>query len=131
MRKILLLTVLIIGYYLPTFSQSNSLLQIDTTSVKFGFFNNTKTLGHFDPIDFKQLLNNPEHHKYLLNPKFTDKDVHFGQLSNGKIKAPQSFDNMPCLYPQGSFPMPIYKPDSTVRYTLLIKKHKLLRLPIE
>ena len=123
MRKILLLAVLIIGYCLPTFSQSNSQLQIDTTAVKFGFYNSTKTPGHFDTIDFKQLLNNPEHHKYLLDPKLADKDVHFGQLSNGKIKAPQSSDNMPCLYPQGSFPMPIYKPDSTVRYTMLIKKY--------
>ncbi|MCX6221934.1 MAG: hypothetical protein NTZ69_13220 [Bacteroidia bacterium] len=124
MRKIILLTVLIIGYCLPTFSQSNSQLQFDTTTVKFGFFNGSKTLGHLDTIDFKQLLNNPEHHKYLLDPKLADKDVHFGQLSNGRIKASHSLDNMPCLYPQGSFPMPICKPDSTVRYSLLIRKYK-------
>ncbi len=124
MRKILLLAVLIIGYCLPTFSQSNSQLQIDTTTVKFGFLNSTKTLGHFDSIDFKQLLNNPEHHKYLLSPKLVYKDVHFGQLSNGKINVPHSIDNMPCLYPQGSFPMPICKPDSTKRYSLLIKSYK-------
>lgn len=124
MRKMLLFTVLIIGYYLPAFSQSNNQLKIDTTAVKFGFFNGKRTLGHIDTIDFKQLLNNPGHQKYLLDPKLADKDVHFGRLSNGKIKVPPSLDNMPCLYPQGSFPMPIYKPDSTVRYSLLIKKYK-------
>ena len=131
MRKVLLLTGLIVGYYLPTFSQSNSLLQSDTTSVKFAFLNRTKTHLHIDTLDINQLLKNPEHHKYLLIPKLADKDIRFGQLSNGKIKPPQSMDNMPCLYPQGFFPMPIYKPDSTIRYILLIKKHKLLRLPIE
>ena len=123
MRKLLLLTVLIIGYYLPAFSQSNSQFQIDTTTVKFGIPNNTKISGHFDTIDFKQFLNNTERHIYKLDLKLAGKDVHFGQLSNGKISAPHSFDNMPCLYPQGSFPMPVYKPDSTVKYSLLIKKY--------
>jgi len=123
MRKILLLTGLIVGYYLQTFSQSNSQLQSDATTVKFAFLNRTKTHLHIDTLDVNQLLKNPEHNKYLLDPKLAIKDVHFGQLSNGKIKAPQSSDNMPCLYPQGSFPMPIYKPDSTVKYSLLIKKY--------
>lgn len=131
MRKLLLLSVLIVGYYLPTFSQSNSLLQIDTSTVKFAFLNRARTHLHLDTLNFNQLLKKPEHQKYLLDPKLSDKDIRFGQLSNGKINAAPSMDNMPCLVPQGSFPMPIYKPDTTVRYTLLIKKHKLLRLPIE
>lgn len=124
MNKILFLTLLIIGCYFTTFSQTNGQLQNDTLSVKFGIFNSNKTLGHFDTIDFKKLLNNPEHYKYLQVPKLADKDMHFGQLSNGKIRAPHSLDNMPCIVPQGTYPMPIYKPDSTVRYTLLIKKLK-------
>lgn len=123
MRKILLFTVLIIGYYLPAFSQSGSQLYFDTTCVKFGIFNGAKTLGHSDTIDFKQLLNNHEQHNYKLSPKLADKDVRFGRLSKVIIKAPDNFDNMTCLYPQGSFPMPVYKPDSTVRYTMLIKKY--------
>jgi hypothetical protein len=123
MKKILLFTVLIIGYCLPAFSQSGSQLYIDTTSVKFGIFNGTKTLGHSDTIDFKQLLNNREQYKYKLSPKLADKDVRFGRLSKGIIKAPDNSDNMPVVYPHGSFPMPVYKPDSTVRYTMLIKKY--------
>lgn len=123
MIKIHLLAVLLIGYYLPVFSQTNSHLQIDTATVKFGFLNSTKIPGHFNAIDYKQLLNNPEHLKYLPGKKFADKEVHFGKLSNSKIKVPHMFDNMPCHYPQGSFPMLVYKPDSTVNYTMLIKKY--------
>jgi hypothetical protein len=122
MRKFLLLAVLIIGYHLPTFSQTINQIQSDISSVKFGFNNSTKTLRHDDSIDFKQFLNNPPIHKYQLDPKLADKDVRFGQLSNAKIQAPHACDNMPIIHPQGSFPLKIYKPDSTVKYTLLIKK---------
>ncbi len=122
MRKIFLIMVLIVGYYLPTFSQSERLLQIDTTVVKFGFPNNGKMHLHLDTLAINQLFKTPEKHKYLLDPNSADKDIRFGQLSNVRIKALQSQDNMPCLYPEGNFPMPIYKPDSTIRYTLLIKK---------
>ena len=122
MRKIFLLTVFAVVNYLPTFSQSNRLLQIDTTVVKFGFPTDVKTHLHLHTLSSSQLLKNPEQHKYLLDPNSAEKGVHFGQLLNNKIKALQSLDNMPCLHPNGTFPMPIYKPDSTVRYTLLIKK---------
>jgi hypothetical protein len=122
MKKFLLLAVLIIGYQLPTFSQTINQFQSDTSSVKFGCNNSTKTLRHADSIDFKQFLNNPPIHKYQLDPKLADKDVHFGQLYNAKILTPSACDNMPIICPQGSFHMRIYKPDSTVNYTLLIKK---------
>jgi hypothetical protein len=32
------------------------------------------------------------------------------------------YDNMPCRKPQGDFRMRIYKPDTSYKYTLLIKK---------
>ncbi len=124
MRKILLLTVLIIGNYLPTFSQLKSRLQIDPTFKNFSFNNSTKTFRQLDSIDFKRLLNNPANDKDLRYPGLADKNMTFGRNSVGIIETPKSFENMPCLKPQGFFPMPIYKPDSTVRYTLLIKKYK-------
>jgi len=123
MKKALVLAIVIIGYQLPTFSQSNSQLQLDTARVKIGYNNNTKIFGHLDTLDYKQFLNQSEPHTYLLKPKMADKNVHIGQLSKGKIITPHAIDNMPCLDPQGSFPMKIYKPDSTFNYTLLIKKH--------
>jgi hypothetical protein len=122
MKKFLLLVFLISGYHLKTSSQPKSQLQIDSTVVKFGFNNSPKTLRHADSIDFKRFLNNPPIHNYQLDPKLADKDVQFGHLSNAKIRTPYSCDNMPIIHPQGYFPMPVYKPDSTVNYTLLIKK---------
>ena len=122
MKKFFLLTVLIIGYHLPMFSQTMNQSQSDTSLVKFGFNNSTKMLRHADSINFKQFLNNPLIHKYQLDPKLADKNVHFGQLYSAKIHTPHPCDNMPIIHPQGSFSMRIYKPDSTVHYTLLIKK---------
>ena len=122
MKTFLLLAVLIIGYHLQTFSQPKSQHQIDSIVVKFGFNNSPKTLRRADSIDFKQFLNNHPIHKYQLDPKLADKDVRFGQLYNAKIQTPHACDNMPIIHPHGYFPMPVYKPDSTVNYTLLIKK---------
>lgn len=124
MRKILLLTVLIIGYYLPTFSQFNSRLKFDSTFKNFSFSNSAKTFRHFDSIDFKGLLSKPTNDKEFLFPKLADKNLTFGRESIGIFETQKSFDNMPCFKPQGFFPMPIYKPDSTVKYTLLIIKIK-------
>ncbi len=123
MKKVLFLAIITIGCDLSTFSQSIRQLQLDTTSVKIGFNNNTKTFRHLDTLDYKQFLNQSEPHTYLLKPKMADKNVHIGQLSRGKIITAHAIDNMPCLDPQGSFPMKIYKPDSSFNYTLLIKKH--------
>ena len=122
MRKLLILTAMIIGSCLPTFSQSANQLQVDSTSHKFGIFNNKISLGHHDSIDLKKLLNHPENHLYLPNANSDDKNLHFDLFSDGRIKTQHTGDNMPCLYPQGSYPMPVCTPDSTVRYTLLIKK---------
>jgi hypothetical protein len=124
MRKILLLTVLIIGYYLPSFSQFNSRIKFDPTFKNFSFGNVIKTFKHVDSIDIKGLINMSANNKDLLFPKLADKNLTFGRDSIGIFGTQKSFDNMPCLKPQGFFPMPIYKPDSTVRYTLLIMKIK-------
>ena len=124
MRKLLLLTILIIGYYLPSFSQFNSRLKFDSTFKIFSFGNGIKTFRHVDSIDIKGLLNKPANDKDFLFPKQADKILTFGRDSIGIFETQKSFDNMPCLKPQGFFPMPIYKPDSTVRYTLLIMKIK-------
>jgi hypothetical protein len=123
MRKILLLTVLIIGYFLPTFSQFNSQLKSDTIFKNFSFNSSTKTFRLIDSIDFKRVLNNPANSNDFLFPKLTDKNMTFGRDSIGIFEPQMSFDNMPCQKPQGFYPMPMYKPDSTVKYTLLIKKY--------
>lgn len=123
MKKILLMTVLVIGYYLPTFSQLKSKLQFDTRLKNFSF-NDTNTFGHIDFNDFNGLLNGHKDERDFLFPnKLAYKNLHFGQNSSGIVKTPQPLANMPCIKPNGLFPMPIYKPDSSINYTLLIKKY--------
>jgi len=128
MRKILLLTVLIVGYYLPTFSQfynrpQNYRLPIDTTYSNLSLKNNLKTPKLVNPFDSSWLFNNSRNNKKLIYPGLTDKNSKLVQDPITIFQKPQMFDNMPCVVPQGNFPMPIVEPDTTVRYTLLIKKY--------
>jgi hypothetical protein len=128
MRKILLFTVLIVGYYLPAFSQLDKQpqiyrLQIDTTFSNLSLKNNLTTPDLANSFDFKWLSNNSGNNKQLIYPKLTDKNSRFEQDAIAIFKMPSTFDNMPCVKPQGFFPMPIVKPDTTVRNTLLIKKY--------
>jgi len=128
MRKILLLTILIIGYNLPTFSQFDSRLQnnrfqIDTTVTTRSFNNGIKSFSLSDSMDTKKMFNDASKDKRFLSLKLTDKSSNFGQDMKEIIKTPQTFDNMPCLKPGGYFPMLSYKPDSTVKYTMLIKRY--------
>ena len=128
MRKILLLTVLIVGYYLPTFSQldyrpQNNLLQIDTTFSNLSLKNNFKTPNLVISYDSNWLFNTSRNNKKLMYPKLTDKNSKSVQDPIAIFQKPPTFDNMPCVVPQGYFPMLIVKPDSTIRYSLLIKKY--------
>lgn len=127
MRKRLLLTILIIGYNFPTFSQFDSRLQnnrfqIDTTFKTLSLNNGTKSFNLSDSMNSKKMFNDTLRDKRFLPLELTDKKLSFGQDLNKIIQTPQTTDNMPCLKPEGYFPMPVYKPDSTVKYTLLIKK---------
>jgi hypothetical protein len=128
MRKILLLTVLIIGNYLPTFSQldnrsQNNRLQVDTTFSNLSLKNNLKTPKLVNPFDSGWFSNNSRNNIKLIYPGLTDINSKSGQDQIANFNKPSTYDNMPCVKPQGFYPMPIVKPDSTVRYTLLIKKY--------
>jgi len=129
MRNIFLLTVLFVGYNLTAFSQSNSRLQSsgpqsDSMLRSFSYNNNLKDLRSDKSNDFKLPLNNSFSGKNFHYPKFGDKNLYFHKNPVEIFMQPQSLDHMPCLKPQGFFPMPIYKPDSTIKYTLLNKKYK-------
>jgi hypothetical protein len=127
MRKILILTVLIFGYYLPTFSQlynrpHNYQLQYTTYS-NLSLKNNFKTLNLVNPFDTNRFFNNSTYNKKLMYPALPGLNPKSGQDLTAIFQMPQTFDNMPCVVPQGYFPMLIVKPDSTIRYSLLIKKY--------
>lgn len=122
MRGILLLTILIVGFYLPTYSQFDSQLryhrpQVDTSFSGLSLKHNLRTPFLFENKDPGWLFYNP-----IQDIKLSDQKLNIEQdlFANNKIM--KTFDNMPCLNPQGFSPMPIFVPDSTVRYTLLIKK---------
>jgi hypothetical protein len=119
---------MIVGYYLPTFSQldnrpQNNRLLIDTTFSNLSLKNNLKTPNLVISFDSKWLFNNSRNNKKLIYPKLTDKNSKLVQDPIAIFQKGQMFDNMPCVVPQGYFPMPIVEPDTTVRYTLLIKKY--------
>ena len=122
------MTVLIVGYYLPTFSQldyrpQNNRLLIDTTFSNLSLKNNLKTPNLVISFDSNWLFNNSRNNKKIIYPKLTEKNSKLVQDPIAIFLMPTAVDNMTCVKPQGFFPMLIVKPDSTVRYSLLIKKY--------
>lgn len=128
MRKILLATVLIIANYLPAFSQlynrpQSYRLHIDGNFSNLSLKNKLTTPNLVNPFDTNWVLNNSAYNKKPMYPGLTDINSKPGQYLSAVFNLPPASDNMPCVVPQGYFPMPIAEPDTTVRYTLLIKKY--------
>lgn len=121
MKKILSLIILMTGVYLSSFSQSKHSLQTES----FNHFSPTMDMERFRLGDtsLKGSLSNTLNGKNFLYSKFPEKYRSFSQNQMGSLSNAQFFGNMPCLKPQGNFPMPVYKPDSTLRFSLLIKKY--------
>ena len=127
MRKILLFAILMVGFFLPTYSQLDSRpqinrLKIDTTFTGLSLRNNLKTPSPFDNKDMGWLFNDSIHSRKSLKPKIPDKKIKIGQDLFSINTTTQTFDKMPCVNPQGFSPMPIFVPDSTVKYSLQIVK---------
>jgi hypothetical protein len=124
MKRVILFSVLISGCILPAFSQINTSLKIGTTDKNLSFYNYQKPCSLLNSIDFKSQSNSGlDDGNYLLD-RFSDKKQILGKDALEPFEKPQSFANMPCVKPEGNFPMRICKPDSTVRYSLLIKEIK-------
>jgi hypothetical protein len=105
---------LIVGYYLPTYSQlynrpQKNRLKIDTSYSNLSLKNNFKTPDLVISFDSKWFFNNSRNNKKLIYPKFTDKNPEFGHDPIAIFQTPLTFDNMPCVKPQGFFPMPVVR----------------------
>ena len=128
MRKILLLTFLMVGYYLPVFSQAgcqsqNSRLLTGTTLSNLSLKNNVTTHDLVISYDTNWVFNHSRNNKKIIYPGMTGKNQRSVQDPMAIFQKPPTSDNMPCAVPQGYFPMQVAEPDSTVRYSLLIKKY--------
>ena len=121
MRKLFVLTLLLLGYGLTAWSQSGGSLQSDSGIVKIGFPKTLKLSGLGDSLNYKQFFNNKAIAEIATDSKNVENKIYIGHPAILTLKAPHNWDNMPCMNPQGNFPMPVYRPDSTMHYTLLIK----------
>jgi hypothetical protein len=122
MRKLSFLVILTVVCQLPSFSQSYGQPPIGSTGKYFSFSKGPLAIRPNDSIDYKGFLKKPANESYFPDYKLNDKNIQVGQLRTLHLETPYYFDNMPCLKPQGPFNMPVYKPDTSVNFTLLVKK---------
>lgn len=122
MKKMLSLIVLITGVYLSSFSQVRNSLQTEP----FKSFSSNRNMERFrlGDTNLRGHLNNPFNNKNSLFPEFSVKKRSFDQNPKGSSNSSGSFDNKPCIKSYEYFPMPVYKPDSTIRFSLRIKKYE-------
>jgi len=122
MRKIILLTVAITFFLTPNYSQLYRPLNLFVPEFKYPVetLQKPNTLGNsYSYKDFKQhitpKINSVSHALLQLN-------LSYRYRLNETSQSPILYDNMPCYKPPGYYPIYTYVPDSTVRYSLLIKK---------
>jgi hypothetical protein len=120
MKRLLLITVFISLFIIPVFPQYYNHIKIDTTYRSHSLFSNSANPNLLIGKNYNGLLNNSIIDRNWLFRDFSHKNLLFGQSSGKLIYS--TYDSMPCMIPEGNFSMLILKPDSSVRYTLLIKK---------
>ena len=119
MRKILLIIVFGSSFYFPAFSQFYKPNPTDTLSGNLSTYLRSLQLYPLTSRNFIAQLNKVNPEKNSIPPNYTDRNFLLG-LAPDILISP--YDEMPCLIPKGNFPMLISKPDSSVQYTLRIKR---------
>ena len=128
MKKLMLLTAFIILFFTPIFSQTNGQFRRDTTLKNRSILSYRKPFKLSDTIHFDHPFSGSLNNKRLLFPKFSERNFDIGPNSKGSNAQSQFCDKMPYVRPEGKDPMPVVKPDTTIRYSLLIKKIQIKRL---
>lgn len=127
MKKTVLLIILIIGYYLPSFTQSLDLkrsnqLELGKNYGNFSLKNRFNTFSLGDSIEINGLFIDPlKKEKFGYSKLFEKNKNNNGNTIDIFKQTPPNY-NMPVHKPEGKFLMPIHKPDSTISYTLRIKE---------
>lgn len=96
------------------FSQKNNTFKIDTTLSRIYNYDKPKSynlglIEEFKIQNFKDSL------VFKQSPR-----LNFGMNALGPLASAQFYSNMPCLKPEGNFPMHIVKPDSTLGYSMRV-----------
>ena len=121
MKSTILLTFLFGFISLSCFSQLKNKSEFDLTT-SASSINDLEY--HVKPLDFKtnqQIGTSLDYDKYLALPELKIEEDN-GSNKLALVEGKSKFDNMPCAKPEVKSNMPVLKPDSTSKYTLLIKK---------
>lgn len=124
MKRLLLLNILLGVFLLQTHSQVSSQMDIDSTLKTNAINTFQKPLSLSKSIEYKSNLN--DFLKYSNNPfsNLSAEEITSRQKSDRTVEKLRPNNSMPCVNPRGSFPMLICEPDSSIRYSLLIKEIK-------
>jgi hypothetical protein len=125
MKKFILLTAFIGLLFTPTFAQINRQLKTDTTfrdRSNFSYQNPFK-LKPGDTLHFNRPLSGSQSNKYFRFPKFSERNFRYKQIPIDNLANARSYDRMICVRPEGYLPMPVAIPDSTIKYSMLIKRY--------
>ena len=123
MKKLILLTAFIILLLTPAFSQTIGHFKIDTTFRDRSIFHFQKPFILSDTIHFNHLFGGSLNDKYPYFPEFYKRNFFNRHTPIDNLVNTQSYDRMPCVRPEGYFPMPVAKPDPAIRYSILIKRY--------
>jgi hypothetical protein len=121
MKRTVTIAVLMTGCFLPAFAQRGAvvhhkLLPADSTLYQRALKNNQIANYTWKYDNSERKVNNPATNNPLLLP-----DLKGGNL-NLAMNRPPEMEKMPCVKSLQKSRMPVSKPDSTLKHTLLIKK---------
>jgi len=117
MKTAILLFALVFGWVIPTYSQMNRHRKTDARAEQFSAKQN-KENDRFGKYKFDDKF--PGSWSDRVGDSYSMSSV--GPARSKNTEEVYSGDNMPCFKPEGMFSMRVYKPDSTVEYTMLVKK---------
>jgi hypothetical protein len=123
--KSTILTTLLLGFIsLSCLSQVKSNLNINSSDLALTMDSLQYSMRPLDFTTNQQTTKSLDFDKFLKVPELKINKGYDFKNNLALTKRQNSFDNMPCLKPDIKSRMPVYKPDSTIEYSLLIKKIK-------
>lgn len=125
MKKLIFLFLFNSLFFTTAFSQVIETFKIDTTFNKRSIYCHQQPFKLGDTIDFRSQGKDMPNSRHPYFQRFLDRNYDNRQDMNGDLKNALSYDNMPVFRPRVNYAMKIYKPDPSIRYSLLIKRYPL------